>query len=441
MKKQLFCFALIILSMQAVYSQTILYGITADDSKIYKINVSTCEICIILDVLQDCPAYGVYDLLVLPNGDILVQTSLGLRRYNPPSNTPVWSNNVVYSGSLLSPNNTIYLTSSDGNGNGQLWTYDPSNNSVTLVGSFPSNMVVYEMFYQNGVAYGLGSELINGNWGNPRVFQIDLANPANTTIVQFFSQYGYNGGITNNGYDTHSLGLTILAQYNVSTNTATELCNFGTGIKIAALSDLPAGVPAEPCACISDAGTIAPGEYKGCGTGPITVPSTTSPALDANDVLQYVVFTNLNDTVGSIILQSTTRVIAFNPSIMQQGTVYYVAAAVGNSLNNNVDLNDPCLDFSSVVTIVWYPLPSVSFSVANPDVCQGGCVNLNVVLTGTPPFSLSGQVLSGASVIANFNQNYSSSTNVLEICFPPNVPLGAIQVKAINLTDRNCTCN
>ncbi len=441
MKKQLFCIALAVLSIQAVYSQPILYGITADDSKIYKINVTTCEICIILDVLQDCPAYGVYDLLVLPNGDILVQTSLGLRRYNPPSNTPVWSNNVVYSGALLSPNNTVYLTSSDGNGNGQLWTYDPSNNSVTLVGDFPSNMVVYEMFYQNGVAYGLGSEFVNGNWGNSRVFQIDLANPANTTIVQFFSQYGYNGGITNSGYDTHSLGLTILAQYNVSTNTATELCNFGTGIKIAALSDLPAGVPAEPCACISDAGTITPGEYKGCGTAPITVPSTTNSALDANDILRYVVFTNLNDTAGSIILQSPTRVIAFNPGIMQQGTVYYVAAAVGNSLNNNVDLNDPCLDFSNVVTIAWYPLPSVSFSVANPDVCQGGCVNLNVVLTGTAPFSLSGQVLSGTAVIANFNQGYSSSTNVLEICLPPNVPPGEIQVKTTNLTDRNCTCN
>ena len=436
MKKRLFYLALVVLSIQAVYSQPILYGITADDSKIYKINVTTCEICIILDVLPDCPAYGVYDLLVLPNGDILVQTSLGLRRYDPPSNTPVWSNNVVYSGSLLSPNNTVYLTSSDGNGNAQLWTYDPSNNSITLVGNFPTNMIVYEMFYQNGVAYGIGSELINGNWGNSRVFQIDLVNPANTTVVHVFSQYGYNGGITNNGYDTHSLGLSILAQYNVSTNTATTLCNFGPGIKIAALSDLPAGVAAEPCACISDAGTIAPGAYYNCETAPITVPIATNTTLDANDVLRYIVFTNLNDTVGSIILQSPTRVIAFNPSTMQQGIVYYVAAAVGNLLNNNVDLNDPCLDFSNVVTIAWYPLPSVSFSAANPNVCAGACTTMTATFTCTAPFTLTYT----SPATGSMTQTFPGNTGTFQVCTPVGSPPGSLVVQATRVVDARCTC-
>ncbi len=440
MKKRFVFCLFVLLSINHLSAQPILYGVTADDSKIYKINVTTCEICIILDVLQDCPAYGIYDLLVLPNGDILVLCEFGLRRYDPPSNTPVWSNNVIYSGALLAPDNTIYLTSSDGNGNCKLWIFDPSNNSVTLVGDFPSNMVVYEMFIQNGVVYGTGSEFINGNWGNPRVFQIDLVNPGNTTVVQPFPLVGLNGGLTNTGYDTHTLGLSRLAQYNVATNTSTELCFFGTGIRIAGLTDLPSNVPAEPCACLSNAGNLIPNQYVGCGTNPITIPNATGTTLDANDLLRYVVFTNINDTIGSIILQNTNNVIAFNPGTMQQGVVYYVAAAAGNGLNGNVDLNDPCLDFSNVVTIIWYPKPSVTFSAPNVELCQGGCLNLNVQFAGLAPFSLTGQVLSGSTVIGSFNQAYASNTAVLEVCVPANVPLGTVQVKATSLTDRNCNC-
>jgi hypothetical protein len=70
----------------------------------------------------------------------------------------------------------------------------------------------------------------------------------------------------------------------------------------------------------------------------------TQTNLDANDILRYIIFTNLADTTGSIIATSTTPTFPFNPAIMQTGVIYYLAALAGNGVNGNVDISDPCLD-------------------------------------------------------------------------------------------------
>ncbi len=84
--------------------------------------------------------------------------------------------------------------------------------------------------------------------------------------------------------------------------------------------------------------------------------------------------------------------------------------------------------------------PSVSFSVANPELCAGNCVSLNVSLSGNPPFTVIGEVLSGSTVVGNFTQTYSSSTGTLQVCAPPGTPAGTLQVKATSVADASCTC-
>ncbi|MEZ4934002.1 MAG: hypothetical protein R2788_17995 [Saprospiraceae bacterium] len=60
----------------------------------------------------------------------------------------------------------------------------------------------------------------------------------------------------------------------------------------------------------------------------------------------------------------------------------------GTTWNGNVDLTDDRLSISNASEVVWWPQPSVSFAAPNPDVCVGGCITLEVTLTGTPPFGL-----------------------------------------------------
>jgi hypothetical protein len=162
--------------------------------------------------------------------------------------------------------------------------------------------------------------------------------------------------------------------------------------------------------------------------------------LDANDLLQYILFSDLADTLGSILVTSNTPNIAFNPATMQTGITYYLATIAGDNLNGNVDLNDDCLSISNASEVIWWPQPSVSFAIANPDVCVGGCITLEVTLTGTPPFGLTGEILAGGNVVGTFNENYLQNNGTLNACAPTGTAPGSLSVQAITLSDANCSC-
>ncbi len=148
-------------------SGPILYGITPG-GVVYKIDATTCEFC---PILTPTGFSGVFDLVVLPDGNILLQTQNGLRLYTPPNNDPIWSDNVIYGGSILAPDGLVYLSQA-GNTPG-LWIFDPATNITTFIGNWPPNIIVSEFFYQNGVLYGLAVE------GPPpftaRIIQVDVA--------------------------------------------------------------------------------------------------------------------------------------------------------------------------------------------------------------------------------------------------------------------------
>jgi len=190
------------------------------------------------------------------------------------------------------------------------------------------------------------------------------------------------------------------------------------------------------CCCETDAGEINSDPLNLCPDGIATVPASTQTYLDNDDLLQYILFSDLNDTLGSILLTSDGREFNFNSATMLYGTPYYIAAIAGNNLSGNVDLNDNCLDISNAVEVTWHPLPSVTFSLANPDVCAGDCTDVTATFTGTPPFTLS-YTLNGSGPV---NQNFSGNTGILQVCTGPNAMPGSILLQANKLVDANCTC-
>jgi len=188
--------------------------------------------------------------------------------------------------------------------------------------------------------------------------------------------------------------------------------------------------------CTTDAGEIAGSPLNICnGTAAnFSVPTQTN--LDGDDLLQYILFTNPSDTLGSILATSNTPSFDFNPATMQTGVTYYVAAVAGNNVNGNVDLSDPCLDFSNTLTVVWQPSPTVTFTVANPEVCAGDCLTFNVGFTGTAPFNLTYTSPVGGQQTQVFNTN----TGTLQICPPAGTPPGNVSLVAVSLSDANCVC-
>jgi len=188
--------------------------------------------------------------------------------------------------------------------------------------------------------------------------------------------------------------------------------------------------------CATDAGVITPSApLSFCVPNPASFPAATQTFLESGDLLQYILFTNPADTLGSIVAISNTPSFTFGPPL-QLNTTYYGAAIAGNNLNGNVDLNDPCLDISNAIEIEWKPLPSVSFTVANPEVCAGDCLTFNVTFTGTPPFSLTYTFGDGG----NQTQNFATNTGTLVVCPPAGTPPGMAILEAVDVSDENCLC-
>lgn len=412
----------------------ILYGINSGDGVIYKIDPMTCEVCPIMNPIN--APNGVLDLVVLPNGNILVQTFDGLRLYDPPNSSPIWSNNITYGGSILAPNGLVYLTMpANSNGTGGMSVYDPATNNITFIGDWPPNIIVSEFFYQGGVLYGVAQE--GPSPFTARVIEVNITNPEQSIIIINNPPFNVSGGITNNGYTTFISPSNILRQYDVITNTYITLCTLPK--IMGGLSDLPTGVSELPCLCTTFAGTVNTTIFNVCVQGSATVPYNNNATLDGNDILRYILFSDLADTLGSIIVQSSSAIIPFNPATMQTGVIYYLATVAGNNQGGNVDINDPCLDVSNTAAqIIWRPLPAVLFSTANPSVCAGDCTTITATFTGTPPF-----VLTYINPVTNtsITQTFLTYTDTFELCTPPGSLPGSLTVAATSLADEWCSCN
>lgn len=188
--------------------------------------------------------------------------------------------------------------------------------------------------------------------------------------------------------------------------------------------------------CQTNAGQITASPLNPCPDDVATVPEATQTLLEGDDLLQYILFSNPADTLGSILATSNTPSFTFNPATMQTGVTYYIAAIAGNNAGGNVDQNDPCLDISNAILVVWRPLPAVTFSVANPDVCAGACTTVTATFTGTAPFNLTYTTPAGATA-----QTFSGNTGTFQVCTPAGSAPGSFSVQATGLADFYCTCN
>ena len=413
----------------------ILYGLGLN-SVVYSIDPMTCTICPIFypNGLTGQPAY---DMVVLPNGNFLIMSGGYLNVYEPPNQDPIWSlqQNTAFFGGILAPNGLVYLTT--GGPTSSLWSFDPATNTLTLIGSFDDFMIVYEFFYEGNDLYAVvrhGTAPVVH-----RIIQVDLTDPLQSQIIYSSMPLANwaNGGIATGGYTTMNSNISTLRQYDVTTNAYTSLfCNLA--VQIRGLTDLPQGVPPVLCSCGNTyAGTVNNTMFNRCISDNVTVPFNNNATLESGDVLRYILFTNPADTLGSIILQSSSPVISFDPNTMQTGVTYYLATLAGDELNGNVDLYDPCLDISNTAAqVVWHPKPTVAFSVADPNFCVGGCIALSATFTGTPPFVLT----YSTPYASNVTQTFSSHSGVFQVCAPSGASPGSITVQATDLTDAWCDC-
>jgi hypothetical protein len=214
-------------------------------------------------------------------------------------------------------------------------------------------------------------------------------------------------------------------------NTNGQICLTAT---TTCTSPPPACLQVEDC-CVADAGSLQAGTVNACVNLSATIVHNGDQNLGPNDMLQFILFANPANPVGSILATSNTPSFSFDPSIMQIGQVYYVAAIAGLNVNGEVDLNDPCLDVSTPVQLIWRPEISVNFIIQSPDVCGGDCTNIDVILTGTAPFTL----VVNDPVNGDRTFSFNTKSGTFQVC-PPAGYVGPLVVEAIALQDVYYNC-
>lgn len=402
------------------------------------INVATCEVCEVSPVSVNI---GTDDIVLLPDGTSLNLDAGSIRRLEaPPSVDIIWQtgNPQGYVAGQLAPNGLVYLVGPSS----ELVAYNPADNSITVLGPWPASVAaLVDIFYIDGVLYANGvDQALNGI-----LIEINISDPAQSVITPWSA--GYTDGEGGNWNGVEGLFFADASQqiyfYNPQDESVSTICiQLETEFSITGLTTLPAGLPEFACipVCTTDAGELTQGgPYNTCVNNPFSFPAAEQTDLDANDLLQYVLFTNPADTAGSIIAVSNTPQFNFMLP-MQTGLTYYVAAVAGNSLNGNVDLNDVCLDFSNALEVIWQPLPSIQLAAPNPNLCVGDCRTLEVLLSGTGSFTVAGNLVSGGNVVGTFSETFGGNTGTLILCVPAGTLPGPLLVQPTVLTDAWCIC-
>ncbi|MFN8301223.1 MAG: gliding motility-associated C-terminal domain-containing protein [Saprospiraceae bacterium] len=141
------------------------------------------------------------------------------------------------------------------------------------------------------------------------------------------------------------------------------------------------------CSCQTMAGTMATNLVEACTGSNLTAVHNGDQFVQANDVLVYVLHTNLGFPFGVVLATSPTPDFAFLAGLTIPGTTYYVSAVAGNNDGNGMpDPNDPCYSVSNSAPVRWKIPPSGSLA-GNFDICPGQDQNLTLNFVGAAPFN------------------------------------------------------
>ncbi len=174
-------------------------------------------------------------------------------------------------------------------------------------------------------------------------------------------------------------------------------------------SDTVSGAPL--CPCTTYAGSLAQTPLLLCVADTAMIAAAVGSTLDGNDTLLYYLTTMPNPPNWTVLGISTTPSFTYDSTSMVPGTTYYIVALAGNVLGGNVDLNDPCLSFSTGPTVVWR-MPPTAFLFGSTEICAGASADLTVKFAGTGLFDFTYSV-------DGILQNATSATNIFTLTVNP----------------------
>ncbi|MEO1258901.1 MAG: hypothetical protein AAFZ15_08880 [Bacteroidota bacterium] len=427
----------LVVAPQLLWNQTMVFvgSIGSTGPKyIFQIDLATCEFCIVSEATFGPTVDGI---LTLPDGNVIVSENGFNQVFDPPNPVPIATINENWEAAIIHPNGNIYVSNGP-----SLLLFDPITNTTTFIGSFPPPLGIDAFYFVGNTLYGLGYE----GPGTRPIYEIDINDPsASTQIIPFINDINDSATLPNGDVIVTDKGGGITQQtdfilFDPVTYDTTFLCE-DPDLFVYAISALPAGAPPSPCICFpNSAGTPATSTVLRCAPLGYTAIFNNDALLDYNDIVQYILYTDPNNPLTSILIQSNSPFFPFEPPL-QLGVTYYIARVVGDEVNGQVDLTDDCTDVSPPIAITWNPEPELlSITSGSAGLCPGKCEDITLEVSGTPPFSFNYEVVQGGTVISPLTTVSGQSTNTItyEVCLPVGTGNGPVEIIICRLVDAFC---
>lgn len=171
------------------------------------------------------------------------------------------------------------------------------------------------------------------------------------------------------------------------------------------------------CNCDTDAGTMNTTFTNFCVDSDAVGSYNGGQILEPDDVLIFVLHTNMGNTLGTVIATNPTDpIFAFDPATMNTGVTYYISAVAGDDDGTGTyDPGDPCLSVAPGTPIIFNELPTISIT-GDATICEGDMATITMTMTGSAPFTATflqdGTLVTLPSLQETFNIQVDQSTTI-----------------------------
>jgi hypothetical protein len=182
-----------------------------------------------------------------------------------------------------------------------------------------------------------------------------------------------------------------------------------------------------------------------CGPKPIPVNFLQNDSLEMGDSLHFILYSNPGNPTGSVLYETDTLYFPFLPGLTAFDSTFYVSAIAGNGLaGDSIDRADPCLDVSNPQPVRWLAKPTISAVSTGHELCaNGGCMTVDFVFTGHPPFAFAWVLEQGGQVLYSRSEVAAGFALSVEVCaedfFLPYLG-GNLDFRVTGLVDAFCDC-
>jgi hypothetical protein len=196
--------------------------------------------------------------------------------------------------------------------------------------------------------------------------------------------------------------------------------------------------------CATSAGSLDTASILVCGPKTVGVAHLGNQNLEQGDTIRFILYSNPNNPLGSIVQYSDSLFFPFLPGIMSFDSTYWAATIAGNLLaNDSIDAADPCFSLAQGPKIRWHKNPSITVGSPPESVCRDGCAEVLFDFAGEPPFEFTWLIVQNGQVLLSRSEVSAAFQLLVTICpadFALPVSGGYMGFQVNFFRDKFCDC-